>query len=329
MRLLVTGAAGFIGSHCLEAGLKRGFEVVGLDNFDPFYPPEFKEANLEAAGLGDGTFQLIRGDIRDRAVWPSLTKGGEIDAVIHLAARSDVRQSIDDAAEYVSINVDGTLNMLEFCRVNGIRKFLFASSCVVYGLHATVPFREEDPAVEPVSPYAASKRSGELLCHAYCHLHGIHATCLRFFSVYGPRQRPNMAIHKFARLLRAGEEIPVYGEGKMVRDYACVTDIVEGVFLALEHVRGFHIYNLGHSNPHSTLELVEAIERAFGISARIGLRRSLPGDVRVSFASIDLARRELGYQPRIGLDQGLEQFAVWFENHGEQIHLALESVTGS
>ena len=324
MKILVTGAAGFIGSHVCERALTLGHEVIGVDNFDPFYARGIKEANVEALAGKGGSFTLLEADIRDPGLGGILAEHQDSDAVVHLAGLSDVRESMDRAADYFRTNVDGTVNVLEFARQAKVHKFLFASSCMVYGNSGQVPFSESDPAVLPATPYAASKRSGELLCHAYHHLYGIAATCLRFFSVYGPRQRPEMAIRKFARLISTGGVIPLYGGGRLVRDYAYVGDIVDGIFLALERAGGFRIYNVGNSRPHSTLDIIGVLEQALGAKA---VTRDLPvgpGDAKVSFASIDLARTELGYEPKIGLEDGLKLFANWYLSQGAKIQLALD-----
>lgn len=324
MRVLVTGAAGFIGSHVCQEAARRGFSVVGVENFDPSYPLEFKESNLDELLKAGVKLELVRGDVSQPNCLEKLAAVGDVDAVIHLAARTDVEESIQKPGEYFRVNVDGTIKMLEFCRDHRVKRFILASSCVVYGSSCPVPFTESNAADRPLSPYAASKRSAELAAHAFYHVHEIDCTCLRFFSVYGPRQRPDMALHKFARLMKEGKEIPVFGDGTTVRDYAYVGDVVEAIFLALERSSGFNVYNIGGGVPYSTLEVVAALENALGVAARLKMLPERPGDLRISYASIDLARADLGYQPRVSLEEGVAAFAQWYERVGGKVHAALE-----
>ncbi|HEX2091279.1 MAG TPA: SDR family NAD(P)-dependent oxidoreductase [Longimicrobiaceae bacterium] len=317
MRVLVTGGAGFIGSHVCDRLVARGDEVVALDSFDPFYDPAVKRRNLTALDRSR-RFRLIEADIRDPVGVEAALDGigGKVDAVVHLAARAGVRPSIERPVDYVDTNVGGTMALLETARRRGIRRFVFGSSSSVYGDAAPVPFSESDPVAQPISPYAATKRAGELLCHTYAHLHGLSVVCLRLFTVYGPRQRPDLAIHKFARLMAAGEEIPVYGDGTTERDYTYVDDIVQGIEGALrytaEHPGTFEVFNLGESRTVSLAELVELLSGALGVEPRIRRLPAQPGDVTRTFASVDRARRLLGYAPSTPIEEGIRRFVDWF-----------------
>lgn len=307
---LVTGAAGFIGSHLGEALLATGCRVIGLDSFDEFYDPQIKRRNV-AACLEDERFRLIEGDIRDaRCVAAALADG--VDVIVHLAARAGVRPSIQHPLLYADVNVNGTGVLLEAARQRGIRRFVFASSSSVYGNNQKVPFCESDSVDRPISPYAATKKAGELLCHTYHHLFGIEVTCLRFFTVYGARQRPDLAIHKFTRLIEAGEPIPVYGDGSMERDHTFVEDIVAGVMTAIQRCAGYEIYNLGGSQPIALNDLIVAIEKALGKEAIVQRLPLQPGDVEHTFADISRARSDLGYEPKTDLATGLKRFVEWF-----------------
>src|SRR5262245_24330889 len=266
--VLVTGGAGFIGSHLTERLLADGRDVVILDNFDPFYEASLKKRNIESV-LRNAGCRLITGDIRDGSAVGSAFDAAPIDAVIHLAARAGVRPSIEDPALYTSVNLDGTVELLEACRERGVSRFVFGSSSSVYGNNAKVPFAEDDPVDHPISPYAATKRAGELLAHTYHHLFGMSIACLRFFTVFGPRQRPDLAIRKFATLMAAGREIPVFGDGTTGRDYTYVDDIVEGIVRSLERARGFHIWNLGGSRPVVLNELIASLARGLKCTPRI------------------------------------------------------------
>jgi len=306
---LVTGGAGFIGSHVCEALLRRGDSVIVLDNFDDFYEPAVKRTNLAIAQSLSG-FQLVEGDIREADLLRNLFRKN-IDAVIHLAARAGVRPSIERPLLYQDVNVRGTLVLLEELRRHPGCKLIFGSSSSIYGNSAVVPFHEADPADAPISPYAATKRAAELLCRTYHQLYEIDVTCLRFFTVYGPRQRPDLAIHKFARLIESGKSLPILGDGSMKRDYTYVDDIVDGVLLALDRCRGFHVYNLGNSHPVSVNELIALLGNVLGKKARIESLPQQPGDVELTFADLTLSRRELGYEPKIELREGLRLFVKW------------------
>lgn len=311
--VLVTGAAGFIGSHLTEALLAAGEVVVGLDNFDPFYPRAVKEANL-AAARDHAAFTLVEGDIRDADALASLPHG--VDAVIHLAALAGVRPSIAEPERYADVNLMGTQRLLRFARERGIRRFVFASSSSVYGNSPTVPFSEDDPVDHPISPYAATKKAGELLCHAATHLDGISTICLRLFTVYGPRQRPDLAIHKFARLMAEGEPIPMFGDGSTSRDYTYVTDILDGVLRALEWTRGrdgaWEVVNLGESRTVTLADMIRILGEEMGVEPVIRRLPPQPGDVDRTFADVSRARRILGYDPRVEFREGVQGFLAWF-----------------
>ncbi|MFC1791384.1 GDP-mannose 4,6-dehydratase [Gemmatimonadota bacterium] len=319
MSVLLTGAAGFIASHLAERLLASGQSVVGLDNFDDFYDPAIKERNLDQAQSHDG-FTLVRGDIRDPELLAALTD--EIDTIVHIAARAGVRPSIAQPALYYDVNVTGTLRLLELARERGIRRFVFASSSSVYGNNPTVPFSEEDRVDNPISPYAASKRAGELLCHSYTHLYGITCLCLRFFTVYGPRQRPDLAIHKFARLLDAGEEIPMFGDGTTQRDYTYIEDILQGVDGALqwaqENEGGYDIVNLGESCTVGLLEMIRVLGEEMGVEPKIQRLPMQPGDVERTYADTSKARSLLGFDPKWGFQDGIRAFVRWFRETGSQ-----------
>jgi UDP-glucuronate 4-epimerase len=308
-RILVTGAAGFIGSHLCEALVGRGDEVVGLDNLDQFYDPAIKRRNL-AALSGNEAFEFVQGDIRDRALVERLLAGG-IEVVVHLAARAGVRPSIEQPLLYQDVNINGTMVLLEACRKLGVSRFIFSSSSSVYGNNEKVPFSESDNVDFPISPYAATKKAGELICHCYHHLYRLDVTCLRFFTVYGPRQRPDLAIHKFAALIEAGKPIPVFGDGTMMRDFTYIDDIIDGVVRAIDRCKGFHIYNLGESEPVSLADLIAMLEEALGRKAIIDRRPMQPGDVNRTFADVALAAAELGYMPSTPFRVGLQKFVEW------------------
>ena len=313
MTVLVTGGAGFIGSHLCEAILARGGTVLALDNFDEFYDPAIKRSNLQHCH-SNPNFRLIQGDIRDRCLLDSLLQGKDIDVVVHLAAKAGVRPSIADPIVYYDVNVAGTACLLEAARKHGLSKFIFGSSSSVYGNNRKIPFAESDNVDFPISPYAATKKASELLCHTYHHLFDINITCLRFFTVYGPRQRPDLAIHKFTRLIEADQPIPVFGDGTMSRDFTYIDDIIAGVLAAIDRCQGYHIYNLGESQPIVLRDLVAAIEKALGKKAIIDRKLLQPGDVKQTFADIALARAELDYNPSTDLSAGLDSFVSWFRS---------------
>lgn len=320
-KVLITGCAGFIGSNLAEALLVRGAEVAGIDSFDPLYPRHHKEANLESIRSLGGSFHFEEGDIRDAEALLRTAGDKPPDAVVHLAGKPDLRQAMEDPPECVDVNVTGTLRVLEMCQELNIGNLVFASSSLVYGSDTKVPFRETYPADRPVSLYGATKRAGELLCHTYHHMYGTNVTCLRFFTVYGPRQRPGMAIRVFVGRVLDGEKIPVYGFGKPARDFAHVSDIVDGILAALDHMGGYRTYNLGYSEAYSLMELIRSIEVAVGKKARVELLPDQPGDVMVTFAGIDLAKAELGWKPRVSLEAGIEEFVKWYREIGRKLEL--------
>lgn len=309
-RALVTGGAGFIGSHLVDSLLADGWRVTVVDNFDPFYDPQVKRRNVHSH-LESDNYTLVEEDIRNvDALRNKLTE--DYDAIVHLAAKAGVRPSIQDPITYQEVNVRGTQNMLEFAKERDIKQFVFASSSSVYGVNPNVPWREDDHVLMPISPYASTKVSGELLGHVYSYLYGIRFLALRFFTVYGPRQRPDLAIHKFARLIIEGRPIPVYGDGSTRRDYTYVADIVQGIRSAMEYQNTqYEVINLGNDHTVSLSYMIAALEHALGKTAIIDRLPDQPGDVPQTWASIDKARVCLDYAPKVIIDQGLDQFVHW------------------
>ena len=319
-KVVVTGAAGFIGSHVVEALLARGDVVVGIDNFDTFYDPDLKRANLADAMLHP-SFELVEADVRDAAAMRRVIDAFHPDVIAHFAARAGVRPSIQDPALYVAVNVLGTTVLLEAARAAKISRIVVASSSSVYGNDATPPFREDEPAISPISPYAATKRAAELMCESYASLFDwMRIISLRFFTVYGPRQRPDLAIHSFTRKIVAGEVVPFFGDGTAERDYTYITDTVQGVLGAIDRSRtskpGHEIFNLGESAVTSLSTLVQLIERALGVTARLERLPSQPGDVRRTLADISRAREYLGYAPSVQVSDGIPRFVAWFRESG-------------
>lgn len=314
MTVLVTGGAGFIGSHLMERLLCDGRQVVCLDDFNDYYSPALKRRNIECVRRC-GDFRLYEGDVRDKDLCARIFKEQQIDVVVHLAARAGVRASIEQPVLYQEVNCAGTANLLELSRLHGVKKFIFGSSSSVYGNNKKVPFSEDDPVNEPISPYAASKRAGELLCYTYHHLYKMPIVCLRFFTVYGPRQRPDMAIHKFTRLIASGAEVPVYGDGTMKRDYTFYTDIIHGVVAAIEREFEFEIFNLGESNTVELAYLISLIEKALGTQAKIKRLPEQPGDVHITYADVSKACRLLGYTPSVAIEQGIPIFVDWYRQN--------------
>jgi UDP-glucuronate 4-epimerase len=308
LKVLVTGGAGFIGSHVCDALLARGDEVTVLDNFNDFYDPAIKRRN--AAGLRGA--RVATGDIRDQALVSSLFDEGRFDALVHLAAMAGVRPSLLDPLHYQDVNVRGTVILLEELRKRPEIRHVFASSSSVYGSNEKVPFREDEDIHHPVSPYAATKRAGELLCFTHHHLYGIRTSCLRFFTVYGPRQRPEMAIHKFVAACLAGRPIPFYGDGSTRRDYTYVDDIVDGVVRALDRCEGYEIYNLGESQTTSLAELVSMIGEACRKEPVLDRQPLQPGDVLITYADVSKAKARLGYDPHTAVREGIERFVRWY-----------------
>jgi UDP-glucuronate 4-epimerase len=315
-RLLVTGGAGFIGSHLVDRLLTTGVaRVVVVDDFNDFYDPAVKRANV-APHLKHPAYRLVTADIRDYEALKAVFAEEVFDAVVHLAARAGVRPSLSEAQLYQEANVTGTLNLLELARRNAVPRFVFGSSSSVYGPVAPPPFREDAPLM-PISPYAATKAAGEMFVHTYSHLYDIKAVCLRFFTVYGARQRPDLAIHKFARLIAAGRPIPVYGDGTTERDYTYVDDIVSGVVAALGYdATPFEVINLGESEMVSLNRLIELLEESLGRPAQIERLPLQAGDLPRTHADITKARRLLGYQPTTPVEQGIQKFAEWFKGQG-------------
>lgn len=317
-RLLVTGGAGFIGSHLCQRLISQGHHVVCLDNFDTFYDPAIKRRNLEEikATNGSGEFQVVEGDIRDTGLVEDLFRRSSFDLVIHLAARAGVRPSIEQPVLYHEVNVMGTLNLLEACRGFGVKNLIFGSSSSVYGTNSTIPFTEEDRLEAMISPYAVTKWIGEVFCYTYHRLYDLNVSCLRFFTVYGPRQRPEMAIYKFTRLIQRGEQVPVYGDGTSRRDYTYIDDIIEGIMGAVRNLRGYAIFNLGESQTIPLRELVVLIEKALGKKAEVEELPEQPGDVPITYADITKARSLLGYDPQVGIEEGVKRFVCWFRDRG-------------
>lgn len=311
MRILITGGAGFIGYHLAARLQDEHFDVSLLDNFNSFYDPRLKRQNvLDLQSRGPA--RLFEADILDVPRLREAFEETRPQAVVHLAAWAGVRPSLENPALYASVNVTGTVNLLQLSRDFKVESFIFGSSSSVYGGSERVPFSEDDPVDRPVSPYAATKRAGELLCHTYALNYSMHITCLRFFTVYGPRQRPEMAIHKFARLIQEGQEVPVFGDGQSRRDYTYVDDIITGVVSALRVNPRYEILNLGESRTTTLAALILQLEAALGKKA---VRRSLPdqpGDMRITFADITKARRILGYEPTTTIENGIRRFVAWF-----------------
>lgn len=311
--VFITGVAGFIGSHVARALLRRGDEVFGLDNFDPFYDRAIKERNLAELKEAPG-FRFLEGDIRDPTALSRWGAQGSPGALIHLAAKAGVRPSLADPAGYADVNVMGTVRVLSFARDHSVPRVLFASSSSVYGGNTNVPFSEDDFVDRPVSPYAATKKAGELLCHTFAHLYGMDIVSLRFFTVYGPGQRPEMAIHKFTRRMFEGRELEIFGDGTARRDYTYIDDIVSGVLGALSAPPGYRVYNLGESATLSLADLVALLERATGVRAKRKFLPTQPGDVPVTFADVSRARAEIGYDPKTQVEDGVKRFVRWYRD---------------
>jgi UDP-glucuronate 4-epimerase len=312
--ILVTGGAGFIGSHLCDRLLSDGIKVICLDNFDTFYDPKIKIKNAEAiAKKFPDLFELGTGDIRNPEQVKGVLQKNKVDFVVHLAARAGVRPSIADPLLYQDVNIRGTTVLLEACKEHEIKNFIFASSSSVYGENQRVPFTEKDLDIQPISPYGATKRAGELLCYSYHHLYGMNVACLRIFTAYGPRQRPEMAIHKFARSIDQGEKVPMYGDGSSQRDYTYIDDLIAGILGVIRHHKGFEIYNLGESQTTSLKKLIQLIEEALGKKANIETMEFQPGDVSVTYADITKAKRMLKYRPKVKIKEGIHRFVEWYK----------------
>lgn len=310
---LVTGGAGFIGSHLVDNLLGESHNVVVLDNFDQFYDKEIKLKNISSARTFD-SFQLIEGDIRDRNILEEIFSENNIDVVVHLAAKAGVRPSIENSEEYYDVNINGTLNILETMKKFEVKNLIFASSSSVYGNNEKVPFSENDFVDNPISPYAATKKSGELICHTYHHLYDFKINCLRFFTVYGPRQRPDLAIHKFCKKIMNGESIQMFGDGSTKRDYTYIDDIIQGIKLSIENLSGFEVFNLGESRTIELKDLISMIEKEIGKKAVIDKLPLQPGDVEKTFADISKAKELLGYNPQFEIEAGIRNFIDWIKN---------------
>ncbi len=317
MRILVTGGAGFIGSHLCERLLGEGHEIGCIDNFCDYYDPRIKRSNI-AGFLSGEYYELFEGDIRDQALLDRVFAQGKFEMVIHLAAMAGVRPSIENPTLYQDVNCTGTLNLLEACRQAGITRLIYASSSSVYGNNPKVPFSEEDRVDFPISPYAASKKAGELLCHTYHHLFDISCVALRFFTVYGPRQRPDLAIHKFTRRIMEGTPIQVYGDGSSSRDYTYVDDIVDGIVASIGYVMQnhcFEIVNLGESQTITLAQLLKTLEDELGKEAIKEMLPMQPGDVDRTFADVSKAKRLLGYNPGTAFKDGIHRFVKWYNEY--------------
>jgi len=313
MNFLVTGGAGFIGSHVCERLLEFGHAVWALDDLNDFYDPNIKRQTLEEIKAKSYRFTFVEGDLLDAKLVKELFESVQFDQIIHLAARAGVRPSLQEPALYQRVNVEGTTLLLEAARHVGVKKVTIASSSSVYGVNAKVPFSEDDPIFSPISPYAASKLACEALGHVYHHVYGMDVAMLRFFTVYGPRQRPDLAIHKFSRLIYFNKPVPVYGDGTTARDYTYVSDIVEGVIAVTKKEFGYKIFNLGESQTVRLSHLIDLLEKAFAKKAIIEPQPPQAGDVPITYANIGKARSLLGYSPSVKIEQGIPLFVEWFK----------------
>ena len=311
--ILITGGAGFIGSHLVDRLMAEGeWRVTVVDDFNDFYDPQIKRANV-SAHMSNASYSMVEADIRNRAALEIIFDKTNFDCIVHLAARAGVRPSLSEPQLYAETNINGTINLLDLAREHQIKQFVFGSSSSVYGINAKLPFSEEDPIRQPISPYAATKAAGELICHAYTHLYGIRCICLRFFTVYGARQRPDLAIYKFARLIDGGKAIPVFGDGTTRRDYTYIDDIIQGVRAAIDfNTSDFEVFNLGESRTVELRELIALLEKELDQKAVIDRQPMQPGDVPQTFADIDKARRQLGYNPQTQIEEGIRLFVEWF-----------------
>jgi len=312
-RILITGGAGFIGSHLVDRLLSEGdWNVTVIDDFNDFYDPTIKRANLREH-FTNSNYRLVEADIRDFNALQEAFSDGTFDCIVHLAARAGVRPSLTQPRLYAETNVNGTVNLLELAREREIKQFVFGSSSSVYGTNEKVPFSEDDPIFNPISPYAATKAAGELICHTYSHLYDMRIVCLRFFTVYGARQRPDLAIHKFAQLISSGKAIPVFGDGTTRRDYTYIDDIIAGTRAAIDYNQSnFEIINLGESRTVELRELIALLEKELGQVAKIDRQPTQPGDVPQTFADITKARRLLNYNPQTQIENGIRKFVEWF-----------------
>jgi UDP-glucuronate 4-epimerase len=313
VNFFVTGGAGFIGSHVCEYLLREGHSVTTFDDLNDFYEPSLKRQNLRDVETAGERFKLIQADLTDAGMVDAALASAKFDQIIHLAARAGVRPSLEQPALYQRVNVEGTVNLLEAARRQGIRKAVIASSSSVYGVNSKVPFSEADPIFSAISPYAASKLAGEALGHVYHHIYGMDIVMLRFFTVYGPRQRPDLAIFKFAQRITQGQAIPVFGDGSTARDYTYIADIVEGVVACTRREFGYEVFNLGESQTVRLSRLIELLEEALGRKATIDRQPLQPGDVPITYADISKARTLLQYAPKVKIEEGIPLFVKWFK----------------
>jgi UDP-glucuronate 4-epimerase len=316
--ILVTGGAGFIASHLVDRLLgEKVWSVTVVDDFNDFYSPEIKRANI-AGHLQNPNYKLVEADIRDSSAMAAMFAETKFDVIVHLAARAGVRPSLSEPKLYAETNINGTLNLLELAREHKIKQFVFGSSSSVYGINTKVPFAEDDRIHQPISPYAATKAAGELICHTYTHLYEIRCVCLRFFTVYGARQRPDLAIHKFSRLISEGKPIPVFGDGSMRRDYTYIDDIIQGVRSAIDYdATMYEVFNLGESQTTELSELIRLLETNLDMHAIIDRQPMQPGDVPTTFADISKSRELLGYNPTTKIADGIPKFVEWFRSRSE------------
>lgn len=326
MKFFITGGAGFIGFHTCERLLQAGHQITCFDDLNPFYSPALKRRNIADLQSHGPSFSFLEGDLTDASAVKASIEKSRADQIIHLAARAGVRPSLEEPALYQQVNVTGTTHILEAARACGIKKVTIASSSSVYGINAKVPFSESDPIFSPISPYAASKLACEALGHVYHHIYGMDVIMLRFFTVYGPRQRPDLAIHKFASLISAGKPIPVFGDGSTARDYTFINDIVGGIEACTRKTFGFEVFNLGESQTVKLSYLIQLIEENLGKQAVINRLPAQPGDVPITYADISKARRLLDYNPQIKIEKGIQLFVDWFREHSalrasELVHL--------
>jgi UDP-glucuronate 4-epimerase len=314
--ILVTGGAGFIGSHLVDQLLAENqWRVTVIDDFNDFYDPQVKRENIRDH-LQSQSYELIKADIRDQPALEQVFAASNFACIVHLGARAGVRPSLTQPQLYCETNITGTLNLLELARRHAVPQFVFGSSSSVYGINAKVPFSEEDPIRQPISPYAATKASGELLAHTYSHLYGIRCVCLRFFTVYGARQRPDLAIHKFARLMTEGKSIPVFGDGSTRRDYTYIDDIILGVRAAIDYESSpYEVINLGESRTVELRELISLLEKELDVHAKVDRQPVQPGDVPQTFADIQKAKRLLNYNPQTPIEEGIRKFVQWFRDN--------------
>ncbi len=319
MTILVTGGAGFIGSHVCESLLRENHAVICIDNFDDFYDPNIKERNIRAC-IAHQSFRLIRNDILNYEALSRVFRSQSIDAVIHLAARAGVRPSIQNPVLYQRVNIEGTMNILEALKEFSIKKFIMASSSSVYGNSEKVPYTETDSVDNAISPYAATKKACEVLAYTYHHLYNIDTFCLRFFTVYGPRQRPEMAIHNFTRAIRQGDRVKLFGDGTSQRDYTYIDDITDGVLKCLNHFGGYEILNLGESQTTTLKDLVKLIEDEAGLKAKIQWLPKQAGDVQITFADISKAKKLIGYNPKTQIKAGIKNFVQWHRDNFPSNH---------